>query len=426
MRCRLVVVVVALGALWSPHVAAADVATDWNRTMVSALLATHTAPQPGTRIGAIVQSSVFDAVNGIAHRYSQLHPEVLGDAAAPRGASKQAAAAGAAYTALRALLPSQQAAFDAQLASTLAALSDDGGTGPAVTRGFTWGQTVANAILAWRSGDGNNAVLPAYVVGLLPYWQPTPPAFALPVFRQFATMTPWTMSSSSQFLPGPPPALTSVRYATDFNETKTLGNAATATPDNVATARFWNGAPGGDTVATMWNRAAADLADTHQASLVENAHRFALLNVAMADAVIAVWNAKNTYNAWRPITAIRNAGIDGNDATTADPTWTPVLVTPAHQEYPSGHSGVSSAAVTTLSSLFGDDTPISMTSDGQPGVTRLYPNFAATTPEIALARIAAGIHFRFACDTAAAMGVAIANQAIATQMTRLQGQGNDD
>jgi membrane-associated phospholipid phosphatase len=176
----------------------------------------------------------------------------------------------------------------------------------------------------------------------------------------------------------------------------------------------------------MWNRAAAELADTHPASLVENARRYALLNVAMADAVIAVWNAKNTYNAWRPITAIQNAGIDGNADTIADPTWTPVLVTPAHQEYPSGHSGVSSAAVTALTSIFGDDTPVSMTSDGLPGVTRLYANLAATTPEIALARIAAGIHFRFACETAAAMGAAIADQAIATQMTRLHGNGNAD
>ena len=426
MRYRLAVVVVALGALASPHVAAADVVTDWNRTMVSALLATHTAPQPGTRIGAIVQSSVFDGVNGIAHRYTQFHPEMLGDAGAPRGASRQAAAAGAAYTALVALQPSQQAAFDARLASTLAALSDDDGTGAAVTRGLAWGQTVANAILAWRSGDGINAVLPPYVVGPLTYWQPTPPAFGPPVFRQFATMTPWTMSSPSQFLPGPPPALTSARYAADFNETKTLGNAATATAENVATARFWNGAPGGDTVATMWNRASADLADAHPKSLVENARRFALLNVAMADAVIAIWNAKNTYNAWRPITAIQHAEIDGNDATATDPTWTPVIVTPAHQEYPSGHSGVSSAAATALTSIFGDDTPFSMTSDGLPGVTRLYPNFAATTPEIALARIAAGIHFRFSCETAAAMGVVVANRAIATQMTRLHGKGNDD
>jgi hypothetical protein len=268
----------------------------------------------------------------------------------------------------RSRLPSQKPAFDAQLAATLASLSDDeddGGGSQAVARGLAWGQTVANAILAWRSGDGFAAVLPPYVIGPLPAWQPTPPAFvATPVFRQFATMTPWTMTSSSQFLPAASPTLTSSRYAADFNEVKTIGNAATASPASIETARFWNGQF--DTVATMWNRAAEPLAAGRHARLVDNARFFALLNASMADAVIAVWNAKNTFNTWRPITAIRTAGMDGNDATVADLGWSPVLNTPAHQEYPSGHSGVSSAAVTVLASFFGNNTTLTMTSDGLP------------------------------------------------------------
>jgi hypothetical protein len=123
-------------------------------------------------------------------------------------------------------------------------LSDDDendGTSRPVTRGVAWGQTVANAILAWRAADGFTATLPAYVVGPLPSWQPTPPAFAAPVFRQFAAMTPWAMTSPGQFLPAPPPAVTSARDAQDFNEVKAIGNAATATPELVATARFWDG-----------------------------------------------------------------------------------------------------------------------------------------------------------------------------------------
>ena len=416
MRYRLAVVVVALGALVSPHVAAADVVTDWNRTMVSALLATHTAPQPGTRIGAIVQSSVFDAVNGIAQRYTQLHPEVLGDAGAPRGASKQAAAAGAAYTALVALLPSQRAAFDARLASTLAALSDGDGTGPAVTRGLMWGQTVANAILAWRSGDGVNAVLPPYVVGPLPSWQPTPPAFAPPLFRQFATMTPWSMSSPDAFLPGPPPPITSAEYTQDYNEVKAIGSSTT-TPDLAETARFWNGQF--DTVATMWNRAANSLAVNRDVPIVDTARFFALLDASMGDAVIAVWNAKNTYNTWRPITAIRVAD-DGNPATLQDASWTPLLTTPAHQEYPSGHSGVSSAAVTVLAAFFGNQTTFTMTSDAiGGGGSSTYSSFSDAIEEVALARIAGGIHFRFACDAAAQMGKGIADETLLTQMLRL-------
>lgn len=426
MKKRFVVVLVALAALATPSLASADVVTDWNKTMVDALLVAHTPPQPGTRVGAIVQTSVFDAVNGIKRRYTQFHPDVIG-ADAPHGASARAAAVGASYTALVALFPAQKATFDAELQATLPKFSDDDGGSKAVARGFAWGETVANAILAWRNNDGFNAVLPPYVVGPLPAWQPTPPAFAPPVFRQFATMTPWAMSSPSQFLPPPPPALTSARYTADFNEVKAIGNSATATPENVATARFWNGQF--DTVATMWNRAADALVADHHANLVDNARRFALLNVSMADAVIAVWNAKNTYNAWRPITAIQHADIDGNPATSTDPSWTPVLVTPAHQEYPSGHSGVSSAAATQLASFFGNDTAFTMTSDGlppNPSSTRTYASFSDAIAEVALARIAAGIHFRYACETAVQMGAGVANYAGATQMLRQHGAEGDD
>jgi hypothetical protein len=428
MRSKLVVALIALAALATPGVASADVVTDWNKTMVDALLVTHSAPQPGTRIGAIVQTSVFDAVNGISRRYAQFHPEVLG-ATAPHGASTSAAAASAAYTALVALFPAQKPTFGAQLAATLASLSDDeddDGAGQAVARGLAWGQTVANAILAWRSTDGFTAVLPPYVVGPLPAWQPTPPAFVSPpVQRQFAAMTPWTMASPSQFLPPASPALTSAQYAADFNEVKTIGTAATTTSALTETARFWNGQF--DTVATMWNRAAEPLVAGRNAKLVDNARFFALLNTSMADAVIAVWNAKNTYNTWRPITAIRNADVDGNDATSLDLSWSPVLGTPAHQEYPSGHSGVSNAAVTVLASFFGNDTTFTMTSDGlppTPSTARTYASFSDAIAEVGLARIAGGIHFRFACDAALQMGAALAGQALATQMMRLHGNSD--
>src|SRR5262249_28465295 len=171
---------------------------------------------------------------------------------------------------------------------------------------------------------------------------------------------------------------------------------------------------------TIWNRVADSLADEHHASLVGNARRFALLNVAMADAVIAVWNAKNTYNAWRPITAIQHADIDGNPATEPDPSWTSTLVAPAHQEYPSGHSGVSSAAASELAAFFGSHTPVTVTTDVLPaGVSRTYATFAGAIADVALARIAAGIHFRFSCDAAVRMGASISDFARSTQMRRL-------
>jgi len=410
-------------ALAVPGTAAADVVTDWNKTLVDALLAAPPGPPPSTRIGAIVQTSVFDAVNGIRGRYEQFRPDLL-TTSPPRGASAPAAAAGAAYTALVALLPTQKARFDAQLAETLAALSDDqGGTSTAVARGLEWGTAVANAILAWRAGDFSTPV-PDWEPLPLPLWQPTPPQFiSPPVYRIFGLMTTWSMPSQSAFLPGPPPAFSTARYAQDFNEVKAIGTLAT-TPDladEAATARFW--AARFDTPVTMFNRVAESLAATRDVPLVDNARFFALLNVSIADAAIAVYNAKNFYNAWRPVTAIQYADIDGNDATIADPSWLPLLTTPAHQEYPSGHSGLSTAAATVLAAFFGENTTFTVSSDALiSGGTRTYSTFSGAIDEIALARVAAGIHFSFACEAAQQMGEGVADYAMANEM--LVGHGN--
>src|ERR687885_1416670 len=157
MMKKLVLLAVVAAALVGPAVARADVVTDWNRTMIAGLDAAKVSPQPSSRIGAIVQASVFDAVNGIERRYTPYHV----DAGAPRGASRRAAAASAAYTALTALIPSQKALFDQQLQTTLAEISDDpADPGQSVERGLAWGRSVADAILAWRSTDGVGAVLP--------------------------------------------------------------------------------------------------------------------------------------------------------------------------------------------------------------------------------------------------------------------------
>jgi PAP2 superfamily len=431
MTIKKVLTALAAGvALAVPGTASADVVTDWNKTLVDALLVAHTSPQAGTRIGAIVQTSVFDAVNGIKRRYTQFHPELL-PTSAPSGASAPAAAAGAAYTALVALFPAQQATFEAQLEATLATLSDDGdgGTSTAVARGLEWGTTVANAILAWRASDDvTGALLPPYVQLPLPSWQPTPttpptPECVAPLFRQFATMATWSMTSPSAFLPGPPPAFSSARWVEDYNEVKTIGTSAT-TPDlmdEAATARFWAGRF--DTPVTMWNRVGRSLAVSRDVPLVYNARLFALLNVSLADAAIAVYNAKNVYDAWRPVTAIRNADVDGNDATIADPTWTPLLTTPCHQEYPSGHSGLSTAATTVLAAFFGNDSTFTVSSDALiSGGTRTYSSFSQAIDEIALARVAGGMHFRFACEASQEMANGVADYAMAHDMLVQHGQ----
>jgi hypothetical protein len=208
-----------------------DTVTQGNLTMIAGLEAATIPPPPSARIGAIVQASVFDAVNGIDRRYAYYHVPP----AAPDGTSRAAAAAGAAYTTLVALIPAQKPLFHAQLAATLAQLSDDPAhPGQSVRRGLAWGQAVANDILAWRATDGFTTPPPPYTLGGAPGdWQPTPPAFLgppqAPLFRQFATMTPFALTSPSQFLPPRPPPLASARWAQDRAEVQALGSATSTT-----------------------------------------------------------------------------------------------------------------------------------------------------------------------------------------------------
>jgi hypothetical protein len=346
---------------------------------------------------------VFDAVNGIARRYAFYH---VTPAAAP-GASRSAAAASAAYTALVALLPAQKPLFDAQLAATLAQLSDDPAhPGRSVERGLGWGKTVANDILAWRATDGFNVVLPPYVPGTAPGdWQPTPPLFGPPLFRQFATMVPFALTSPGQFLPPGPPPLTSARYAQDLAEVQALGSATSSvrTADQTQTAIFWQD----DTPAAMWNRVADRLAQAHDTTLTQNAHLLAQLNIALADATIGIWNAKNTYNFWRPVTAIR---------ATIDPTWTPLLPTPSFQEYPSAHSGASSAAASVLAATYGKHTSFSVTSAGLPGTERDFASFSSAVQQVEDTRIYVGFHFRFSCIDGATLGAQVAQWVTQTLM----------
>jgi hypothetical protein len=172
-------------------------------------------------------------------------------------------------------------------------------------------------------------------------------------------MTPFAMTSPSQFLPPPPPSLTSQLWATDLAEVQAYGSATSTvrTPQETQTAQFWDS----DTPVAIWDRAADQLARQQPMSLIKNARLLALMNIAMGDAVIAIWNAKNTHNFWRPVTAIR---------ASSDPTWTPLRPTPPFQEYPSGHAGVSNAGASVLASFYGDDTSFTVTAAGLPGVER--------------------------------------------------------
>jgi hypothetical protein len=391
----------------------ADEAGDWNRIMVAALAAENVGGIVATRHAAIVQSAVYDSVNGIERRYRPIHVAP----AAPRGASSRAAAVQAAYATLLKLLPAQKDSLDAKRTAALGAISPRGEEGNrSVEDGVRWGQTVADAIWAWRSKDGFTTTLPPNVGGTaVGQWRPTVAGASFGGL-QFASMTPWVIQSSSQFsLPGPP-ALASARYATDFNEVKAMGSASSGrrTPDQTVLARFWANSP-----TYVWNPVAISLSVQRQMSLVETARVLAMMNVAMADAGIAVWHGKLSRNFWRPITAVQLAETDGNAATAADPDWVPLIPTPPYPDYPSGIVGVASAAATVLASVFGSTVALAIESSTAPGVTRSFADFGAAVDEIVDARVFGGIHFRFADTDARQLGTSVGNYVVANSFGAL-------
>jgi membrane-associated phospholipid phosphatase len=292
---------------------------------------------------------------------------------------------------------------------------------------------VADAILAWRSTDGFTPPPPPFLGGTaIGMWRPTPPAFAPGAGPQFAYMTPWVIGAPAQFRPAGPPALTSDRYAAEFNETKTMGSftSTTRTPDQTIYALFW----ASSTASYLWNNAALSIIDRarresddngwraqHRSHTLESARLLALMNLAMADAAIGCWEAKYTYVFWRPITAIALAGTDGNPATTADATWTPLIATPAHPEYPSGHSCVSSAAAVVLASFFGERTHFHVVSDVMPGIVRSFGSFSEALDEVGDARVFAGIHFRSAINDGRTLGASVAQYVLANAIQPVDG-----
>jgi hypothetical protein len=408
-----------------------DPVLEWIGIMNDTTLAAKTNPLYSTRVVALVSAAVFDAVNGIEPRFQPLHVKPN----APHNASQRAAAIQAAYVILNDLFPAPL--FPALNASLAAARKNSLDTlatvekASSINAGVTWGQTVADAIWAWRLMDGFLPPPPPFVgvLGILSsptsigVWRPTPTANLPGAGPQFASMTPWVLLRPSQFRPAPPLALTSPEYAADVNETKQKGNSLSALPDDKNTAFFWAG-----NTPLYWNRIASQLSAERHLTLTENAHLFALLNISMGDAGIACWDAKYRYVFWRPITAIRNADLDNNPATDVDPAWTPVLDattgTPAHPEYPSGHSTVSGAAAFILAAEFGENTSFSVTSETGPG-TRHFANFSAATSEIADARVFAGIHFRTACVRGNLVGRAVAGY-ISTHAIRAFGDRDEE
>lgn len=382
--------------------ASADVVTDWNAAALDAIRVARTSPPAASRALAILHVSIYDAVNGIS-RKGQAY-EV--PSAVRASASPEAAASAAAHRVLVTLFPDRSADFDALFESTLSTLRN----GPQRSSGVAWGEFVADRILARRANDGATAIVSLPPRSGPGAWVPTPPGFVPYLLPQWGMLLPFGMISSDQFRPAGPPPLASTTWAENYNEVRALGAAvgSSRTAEQTEVALFWADGAGTETPPGHWNHIAEDVVAIAGGSIDESARLFALLNIAMADAAISAWDAKYTYNFWRPVSAIRAGDTDGNPATAPDATWSSFIVTPPFPDYVSGHSTFSAAAATVLALFYGtDDTGFITGSDALPGVFRRFPSFSAAAVEAAMSRIYGGIHYRFASQDGLTAGTQI-------------------
>jgi hypothetical protein len=381
-----------------PAASAADVVTEWNQKAGAAVAESKLYPFAGTRATSMVQVAVFDAINSIEGRYSPYKVKV----SAPAGSSAEAAGVAAAHAVLVKLFPEQKASLDVAYAASLAQIPEGGGK----TAGIEVGEEVAGKILALRASDGSDAPNNYRPITAPGVYVPT----TLPIASQWGNVTPWVMERGSQFRPAAPPDLKSAEWARDYDEVKDLGGkkSTVRTAEQTETARFWL-----ITGPQSWDPLVRQLAAAPGRSLIENARLFALVEMAAADAYIAVFDGKYAFNLWRPITAIRNGDRDGNDATGRDAGWEPLIDTPLHPEYPCAHCITSAAVRMVLESEFGTGAvSLSMTSSAVPGVTHKWASIEEWANEVSVARIYGGIHYRNSTVVGKDMGKKIGELAV--------------
>ena len=396
----------ALGSLATS--ASADVITDWNLITVNA---TKVAPalnsNLASRIDAIEAIAVYDAVNSILQFGSPYHYY------SPNTGSAQAAAAQAAHDVLVNYFPSQQAALDTSLSNSLANIID----GP-IGNGQTVGSAAAADIIALRASD-NSSPSPTYPgpgtitpgayqntpnvssITSLPY------TFANGINTNWGIVTPFILTSGSQFRPPAPPAVSNRSYLSALSQSKIYGQ--TNSPHTAAQtdlAQFYKQ----DAELTI-NEAARDLSLANNVGLSTNALLFALLDIAVADSRIAVWDAKYAYLYWRPVTAL-NANPDGT-VTNNYAAWKPTIVTPNHPDYPSGHSGTVTAGAEILTAFFGDVNTFTLHTTTAGESPRTLTSLTQLETDNGLSRIYGGIHFTFDNLEGQAVGALVAAYTLA-------------
>ncbi|EIV92334.1 vanadium-dependent haloperoxidase [Frankia sp. QA3] len=313
------------------------------------------------------------------------------------------------HDSLVALVPARAAHLDAALAATLRQLPDNHDK----DAGIDAGQRSARALVAERAGDGLDVASvnapyspPPPAPGV---WRPTPPAYAPAVQSGQGRGRTFLLGPANRFRPGPPAPLGSAQYRRDLAEIRAVGAADSTvrTPAQTDVAKFWAQA----SLAGYTPILRGLLAQTGGRPLGWQVHLVATFHEVTVDAQIAVYDAKYVYVRWRPVTAIRAADTDGDPTTAPDPTWTPLTTTPAHPEYPSGHSTYAGAAQRVLEAFTGPGPlqPITVTSATAPGVSRTYASWRQATNDNINARVWEGIHFRGTDITGAELGRSVAS-----------------
>ena len=371
----------------------ADVVTDAN-AKAAEIASKSPATPPAVRTMAIVQVSIFDAVSAITGRYPALRAKIT----APRDASVDAAVAAATRSVLSKLMPAQQAAIDADYQALLKSVPD----GRAKDDGIKVGEQAATAVVTACAEDGYNApntYRPHTAPGV---YVPT----MFPAVPHWGKRKPWVMTSGDQFRPGPPPALTSETWKRDFNEIKAIGGKTSTqrTPEQTAIAQFWEA-----TLPNVYWPVARSVASAPGRDVNDNARLLALAAMAMDDGLIAVFDAKYSYNFWRPVTAIRNAEGDARD-----PGWLPFIDTPMHPEYPCAHCIVSGSLGAVLQAELGSGPvpKLSSASSTAGGAVRTWASVDDFVREVAVARIYDGVHYRNSTEVGTAMGKKIGELAV--------------
>lgn len=374
----------------------AQIVDRWNEVWLDSIRQAHQTPGPTARQGAILHASIQDAINSITRQQRPM-VTITPD---PVEGSTDAAGAAAAHRVLSNLYPQRQAVFDAELQSQLSRIPDSA----ARQSGLQIGRQTADAVLSSRADDGSSAHGDYTPQGLPGTWRPTPPDNTQdPYNPEWPDVTPWTMTTGSHFRPPDPPAIDSQEYAESLNNTRALGArySDVRTQEQTDIALFWaNDRQGTFLPIGQLNHMTQVIANDQNLNTHEQAHLFAISNIAMADAGIVAWDTKYDADLWRPVTAIREADTDGNPATEADPDWLPLFpVTPPFPAYVSGHATFSAAHAAVLEEYFGtDDITFTITTDEplyEGPEWRTYDSLSEAALENAESRIFLGVHYDF-------------------------------